>query len=245
MKIAIVTGANKGMGFEVVRQLAKQGNKVLLGARDEAKGQEAILKLKAEGLEVDFIKLDMDNEESIKSAAQFVSEKYGKLDILINNAGINPEYPLGIFKIEELSTTLMKSIFDSNFFGPFIAIREFLPLLKNSVSGRIVNVSSILGSITLQSIPVPVDSPFYGINPLAYATSKTALNALTVQVAKQIESTNIKINSVCPGWVKTDMGSEYAPKTIDEGIVIILELANIDKSGPNGRFFDESGSIAW
>ncbi len=245
MKIALVTGANKGMGFEVVRQLAKQGNKVILGARDEVKGRDAISILKKEGVEVDFIQLDINDEASIKNAAQLVGDKYGKLDILINNAGINPEYPQGIFKIEELQTSLLKSIFDTNFFGPFIAIREFLPLLRKSDVGRIVNVSSILGSLTEQSIPVPVDSPYYGINPLAYATSKTALNALTVQVAKQIENTKIKINAVCPGWVKTDMGSEYAPKTIEEGVTIIMKMATIDENGSNGCYFNEEGEIAW
>jgi NAD(P)-dependent dehydrogenase (short-subunit alcohol dehydrogenase family) len=231
MKTALVTGANKGMGFEIVRQLAKQGNKVILGARDETKGKEAISKLKEDGVEVDFIKLDMDSEESIKNAAQLVSNKYGKLDILINNAGVNPEYPAGVLTIDALPTSLMKSIFDSNFFGPFIAIREFLPLLKKSDAGRIVNVSSTLGSITGQT---NLASPYYGVNTLAYNISKTALNALTVQVAKQVENTNVKINSVCPGWVKTDMGSDYAPKTIEEGVVITLELANIDKNGANG-----------
>ena len=242
MKIALVTGANNGMGFEVVRQLVKKGNKVILGARDEVKGQEAKSKLKQEGIEVDFVKLDIDDEASIKNAAQLVGDKYGKLDILINNAGINPEYPLGVFKIEELETSLVRSIFETNFFGPFIAIREFLPLLRKSEAGRIVNISSSLGSLNGQTNP---ENAYYGINTLAYATSKTALNALTVQVAKQIENTNIKINSVCLGWVKTDMGSEYAPKTIEEGVTITIKMATIDENGSNGGYFNEEGEITW
>ncbi len=245
MKIALVTGANKGMGFEVVRQLAKQGNRVILGARDKEKGLLATSKLKEEGLEVEFVLLDLGSEASIKLAAKFVHDKFGKLDILINNAGVNPEYPKKIFTIEQLPTALIKSIFDSNFFGALITIREFLPLLRKAEKGRIVNVSSIVGSLKEQSIPIPIDSPFYGINTLAYATSKTALNSLTVQVAKQVAYTNIKINAVCPGWVKTDMGSENAPRTIEQGISIILKLASIDETGPNGGFFNEEGAISW
>ncbi len=242
MKIALVTGANKGMGFEVARQLGKQGVHVLLGSRDEAKGKAAIEKLKLENINAEYLALDMDNESSIKQAAEFVNTKYGQLDILINNAAINPEYPLGLLSFEALPTDVLTSIFNTNFFGPFITTREFLPLLKKSDEGRIVNVSSTLGSSTDQSRK---DSHFYGINTLGYNTSKSALNALTVQLAKQIEGTNLKVNSVCPGWVKTDMGTDYAPKTVEQGVQKTLELATLSADGPNGGFYDENGAIAW
>ncbi|BAZ43988.1 short-chain dehydrogenase/reductase SDR [Chondrocystis sp. NIES-4102] len=240
--IALVTGANKGMGFETARQLAKQETHVLIGARDTHKGETAVKSLLDQGLSTEFLPLDITKEESVKQAAQTVSEKYGKLDILINNAGINPEYSQGIFTWEELPLDLLISIYQTNVFGAFLTIREFLPLLKKSTAGRIVNVSSSLGSLTEQSNP---ESPSYPMNTLGYNSSKTALNALTVQLKKQLVDTPIKVNSVCPGWVKTDMGTDAAPRTIIEGVRIILKLASLEEDIPNGGFFNEDDVISW
>ena len=136
----------------------------------------------------------------------------------------------------------MKQIYQTNVFGAFLAIREFLPLLRKSTTGRIVNVSSSVDSLTDQSNP---ESPYYGINTVAYNTSKTALNALTVQLAKQLSNTTIKVNSICPGWVKTDLGSEAAPRTVDEGVRIIVQLATLGEDGASGGFFNEDGVIPW
>ncbi|MDJ0595527.1 MAG: SDR family oxidoreductase [Pleurocapsa sp. MO_226.B13] len=240
--ITLITGSNKGMGFEAARQLAKQDIHVLIGARNAEKGQAAVKSLTDEGLSAEFLLLDVTDEESVKNAVQAVAKQHGKLDILINNAGINPEYAREIFTFEELPLDLMKQIYQTNVFGAFLAIREFLPLLRKSTAGRIVNVSSSVGSLTDQSNP---ESPYYGINTVAYNTSKTALNALTVQLAKQLSDTTIKVNSICPGWVKTDLGSEAAPRTVDEGVRIIVRLATLGEDGASGGFFNEDGVIPW
>jgi NAD(P)-dependent dehydrogenase (short-subunit alcohol dehydrogenase family) len=242
MTIALITGANKGIGLETARQLAAQGIHVLIGARDAANGEAAAQKLQAAGYKADFIALDVSNEASIKQAAQTVTDRYGQLDILINNAGIHPEYPQGIFSFEQMSLDLMMQIYQTNVFGPFMMIQAFLPLLRQSSAGRIVNTSSSVGSLTEQSKP---ESPYYPVNTAGYNSSKTALNALTVQLAKQLTDTNIKVNSACPGWVQTDMGSAAAPRTVEEGVRIIIKLATLPNDGPNGGFFDENGPIGW
>jgi NAD(P)-dependent dehydrogenase (short-subunit alcohol dehydrogenase family) len=242
MTFALITGANKGIGLEAARQLAAQGIHVLIGARDAANGQAAAQVLQAEGYKADFITLDVSSEASIKQAAQTVSDRYGKLDILVNNAGIHPEYGQGIFSFEQMSLDLMMQIYQTNVFGPFLMIREFLPLLRRSEAGRIVNTSSSVGSLTEQSNP---ESPYYPVNTAGYNSSKTALNALTVQLAKQLTGTNIKVNSACPGWVQTDMGSAAAPRTVQEGARIIIQLATLPNDGPNGGFFNEDGAINW
>jgi NAD(P)-dependent dehydrogenase (short-subunit alcohol dehydrogenase family) len=240
--IALITGANRGIGLEAARQLAQKGIHVLIGARDAAKGQAAAQMLQAEGYKADFIPVEVSNEASVKQSAQIVGDRYSKLDILVNNAGINPEFPQGIFTFEQMPLELLTQIYQTNVFGPFLAIREFLPLLRQSEAGRIVNISSTLGSLTEQSNP---ESPYYAFNIVGYNSSKTALNALTVQLAKQLADTNIKVNSACPGWVKTDLGTEAAPRTVEEGARIIIQLATLPNDGPNGGFFDEAGAIGW
>jgi NAD(P)-dependent dehydrogenase (short-subunit alcohol dehydrogenase family) len=240
--IALITGANKGIGFETARQLAKTGVHVLIGARDAAKGQAAVQTLQAEGLSAELLELDVTQEASVKAAAQSVTQRHGKLDILINNAGIHPEFPQGIFSFEQLPLDLLMQIYQTNVFGAFLAMHEFLPLLRKSDAGRIVNVSSSVGSLTEQSNPA---SPYYGITTTGYNSSKAALNALTIQLAKQLTDTNIKVNSICPGWVQTDMGTESAPRTVAEGVRIIMQMATLPQDGPNGGFFNEDGIIPW
>ncbi|MDJ0570666.1 MAG: SDR family oxidoreductase [Pleurocapsa sp. MO_192.B19] len=240
--IALITGSNKGMGFESARQLAKQDIHVLIGARNSEKGKAAVKSLQDEGLSAEFLLLDVINEESVKNSAQAVANQHGKLDILVNNAGINPEYRQGIFTFEQLPFDLLIQIYETNVFGAFLAIREFLPLLRKSTAGRIVNVSSSVGSLTEQSNR---ESLYYGINTVGYNSSKTALNAMTVQLAKQLSGTTIKVNSICPGWVKTDIGSDAAPRTVDEGVRIIVQLATLAEDGASGGFFNEDGMIPW
>jgi NAD(P)-dependent dehydrogenase (short-subunit alcohol dehydrogenase family) len=240
--IALITGANKGIGLEVARQLGQTGIHVLIGARDAEKGQAAAQVLQAEGYSAEALPLDVTNEQNVKQAAQSVGDRYGKLDVLVNNAGINPEYPQGIFSVEQLSLELLKQIYQTNVFGAFLVIREFLPLLRKSDAGRIVNTSSSSGSLTDQSNPA---SPYYFVNTTGYNSSKTALNALTVQLAKQLTDTHVKVNSACPGWVQTDMGSAAAPRTVQAGARIIIQLATLPNDGPNGGFFNEDGVISW
>jgi NAD(P)-dependent dehydrogenase (short-subunit alcohol dehydrogenase family) len=240
--IALITGANKGIGLETARQLAQKGIHVIIGARDKAKGEAAVKTLQTEGYSAEYLELDVTQAASVRSAAQVVADKHGKLDILINNAGINPEYPQGLFAIENLPFELLLQIYQTNVFGTFLTTQAFLPLLHKSPAGRIVNTSSSAGSLTDQSDPT---SPYYGVNTMGYNSSKTALNAMTVQLAKQLVNTSIKINSACPGWVKTDMGSEAAPRTVTEGARIIIELATLPNDGSNGGFFNEDGAISW
>jgi NAD(P)-dependent dehydrogenase (short-subunit alcohol dehydrogenase family) len=240
--IALITGANKGIGLETARQLSKTGVHVLIGARNVAKGEAAVQTLQVEGLSAEVLELDVTQEQSVKAAAQRVMQRHGKLDILVNNAGIHPEFPQGIFSFEQLPLELLMQIYQTNVFGAFLAMREFLPLLRQSDAGRIVNVSSSVGSLTEQSNP---NSPYYAITTTGYNSSKAALNALTVQLAKQLTDTNIKVNSICPGWVQTDMGTDAAPRTVAEGVRIILNLATLPEDGSTGGFFNEDGVIPW
>lgn len=240
--VALITGANKGIGLETARQLAQKGILALIGARDAQKGQAAARSLQAEGYKAEFVPLDVTSEESVKQAAQMLGDRYGKLDILVNNAGINPEYPQSVYTIEKLSLDLLMQIYQTNVFGAFLTMREFLPLLRESAAGRIVNVSSSLGSLAGQTDP---NSLYYPVSTTGYNSSKTALNALTAQLAKQLADTKLKVNSACPGWVQTDLGGDAAPRTVTEGARIIVELATLPEDGANGGFFDENGAIAW
>jgi NAD(P)-dependent dehydrogenase (short-subunit alcohol dehydrogenase family) len=238
-KIALVTGANKGIGFETVRQLGEKGYTILVGARDETKGAEAIEKLKSEGFDAHFVKIDSTDQETIKNAAQRVGEKYGKLDVLINNAGIAID---GEYKPSEVSPDLLRQTFDTNFFGVIAVTQAFLPLIRKSDAGRIVNVSSGLGSLTQNSDP---NWQFYQVKPLAYNSSKTALNAFTVILAHELKDTNIKVNSADPGFTATDLNGNRGTKTVAEGASIITDLATLSEDGTTGGYFDDNGKIAW
>jgi NAD(P)-dependent dehydrogenase (short-subunit alcohol dehydrogenase family) len=238
-KIALITGANKGLGFETARQLAKQNIKVLIGARDETRGREAAEKLRNEGFDAEFVLIDVTDEKTLRSAAKYVEETFGKLDILVNNAGIAVEYGLapGEINLEKIRET-----FDTNFFGVIAVTKNFLPLVKKSGSGRIVNVSSGLGSLTLHSDP---NSPYYDIKPLAYNSSKTALNMFTVTLAHELKDTKIKVNSADPGYTATDLNQNSGPKTVEEGASIIFDLATLPESGATGGYFDDQGVVPW
>jgi NAD(P)-dependent dehydrogenase (short-subunit alcohol dehydrogenase family) len=238
-KIALITGANKGLGFETARQLGAKGYTVLVGARDETKGLSAIEKLKSEGFDADFIEIDATNAETIKSAVEKVGEKYGKLDVLINNAGISLDSNA---KPSEVSEEILRKTFDTNFFGVIAVTKAFLPLIKKSENGRIVNVSSGLGSLTQNSDP---NWSFYQVKPLAYNSSKTALNAFTVILAHELKDTNIKVNSADPGYTATDLNGNSGPKTVAEGASIITDLATLPDDGATGSYFDDQGVLPW
>ena len=238
-KIALVTGANKGIGFETVRQLGEKGYTILVGARDEARGAEAVEKLKGEGFDADFVKIDSTDAETISSAARTVGEKYGKLDVLVNNAGIALDAGQ---KPSAVSQDLLRQTFDTNFFGIIAVTQAFLPLLRKSEAGRIVNVSSGLGSLTQNSDP---NWEFYQVKPLAYNSSKTALNAFTVILAHELKEANIKVNSADPGFTATDLNGNRGTKTVAEGASIITDLATLSDDGATGGYFDDHGKIDW
>lgn len=240
-KIALVTGANKGIGLETVRQLAAHNITVLLGARDEKRGAEAASKLKAEGLDVQFLQLDINDTASQDNAAKFIADKFGKLDILINNAGIAQDFqvPASQGTLEQWRTT-----FETNVFNLVSLTQKLLPLVKKSDAGRIVNLTSILGSLALHSDP---KSPIAGSasSGSAYNASKSALNMFTVNLANELKGTSVKINAAHPGWVKTDMGGEAAPLEVGDGAKTSVQLATLPNDGPTGGYFHLGQTLPW
>lgn len=241
-KVALVTGANRGIGLETARQLGQKGITVVVAARTLASAKEAAAKLQAEGLDVFPVQLDVTNADDRKAAALAVSEKYGKLDILINNAGVGSSDGLFTGKTIETTQEELDRIFGTNVYAVVAVTREFLPLLKKSAAGRIVNLSSILGSLTMHADP---NSPIAAIKTFAYDASKSALNAFTIHLAAELKGTNIKVNSAHPGWVKTEMGTDQAPMEIPEGAQTSVYLATIGPDGPNGRFIHLGKELPW
>lgn len=239
-RIILITGANKGLGRETARQLAQQGHTVLLAARDAGKAADAAAALAAEGLDVRPIQLDVTSAESIARAVAHVRERHGKLDTLVNNAGINIEgwgTPTSQTTLEQ-----WRQVFDTNLFGVIAVTTAFLPLLRSSDAGRIVNLGSILGSLTLHSDPA---SPIYDMKSAAYDTSKTALNAYTVHLAHELRGTSIKVNSAHPGWVKTDLGTDAAPMEVGDGAKTSVWLATLPADGPSGGYFHMKDRLPW
>jgi NAD(P)-dependent dehydrogenase (short-subunit alcohol dehydrogenase family) len=240
-KIALITGANKGIGLETARQLAASGGvHVVLASRDRAKGVDAALKLQAEGLDVEALTLDVTDAASIAAAVKEIEKKFGRLDILINNAGIAVQN--GSKKVSEETLDVWRKTFDTNLFALIAVTQAFLPLLKKAPAGRIVNLSSILASLALHSDPA---SPIYDFKLPAYNVSKTAVNAWTVQLAYELRDTQIKVNAAHPGWVKTDMGGPSAPMEIADGAKTSVALALIDAKGPNGAYIHLGEPLPW
>ena len=244
-KIALITGANRGLGFATARRLGRSGVKVIVGARTVAKGEDAADRLRREGLDAESLAIDVDSEASVQEAARHVEREHGRVDILINNAGILPEATAGDLD-QPLDLRMFRASFETNVFGAVSVTKEFLPLLRRSASGRIVNVSSTMGSLTDQSDP---SSPYYGVVVPAYQASKAALNGFTVALSKALADTSIKVNSVCPGWVQTDLGGaanrSAAPTTADDAAQIVVDMASIPDDGPTGGFVDRAGTVAW
>jgi len=240
-KIALITGANKGLGFEMARQLGQAGVTVVLAARDTEKGEAAAAKLSEEGLDVQFLRLDVTKERDSSAAAVALDKQFGRLDILINNAGISSG-ELGGEKASQASQDVMHRIFETNFFAPVALTQAMLPLLQKSDAARIVNMSSILGSQTLHADPT---SPIYDFKSLSYDASKAALNSFTIHLAYELKDTKIKVNSAHPGWVKTDMGTDAAPMEIPEGAKTGVELALLGEDGPTGGFFHLGKPLPW
>jgi NAD(P)-dependent dehydrogenase (short-subunit alcohol dehydrogenase family) len=237
--VALVTGANKGIGYEIAKGLARQQMTVLLACRDLRRAEKAAGQLATEGLAAIPIHLDVTQPETITSAATHIDASHGKLDVLVNNAGIAREWQ---FKPSQVSLGLVKEIYETNLFGPMAVIQAMLPLLLRSPAGRIVNVSSSLGSLAQTSGP---GSPLSQLPCLGYASSKSALNAMTVQFANELRGSSVKVNAVCPGYVATDLNNHSGPRTPEQGARIAIQMAMIPQDGPTGGYFNEEGRIPW
>jgi NAD(P)-dependent dehydrogenase (short-subunit alcohol dehydrogenase family) len=236
--IALITGANKGIGLEIARQLGRQGMIVVIGARDERRGRDAAAGLQSEGITAHCIRLDVTSQETIDQAARRIAEEFGRLDVLVNNAGIfiDDAPPSG------LDMAVLRRTYETNVFGPVAVTRAMLPLLRQSAAGRIVNLSSSLGSLTLTS-----DSSweFAHLNLLAYNSSKTALNAITVQFAAELRNTPIKVNAADPGYTATDLNHNQGTRSVEHGARAAVRLATLLADGPTGGLFDEDARLPW
>ncbi|MBO9594485.1 MAG: SDR family oxidoreductase [Niabella sp.] len=245
MKFALVTGANKSIGFEVVQQLAQKGIHVYLGSRNLENGVEAVDKLKAKGLNnVEAIQLNITDDASVMKARKEIGKKTNVLDILINNAGVYGGYPQTAF---DATIDQFKAAYDTNVYGAVRVTQAFIDLLNRSSEPRIVNVSSSQGSITLHSDPA---YKYYDYKGAVYLSSKSALNMYTVVLAYELKNTSFKINAVCPGYTKTDFNGHRGPGTIEDAGKRIVKYALIGNDGPTGKFFSEennpeTGEIPW
>ena len=246
-KVAFITGANRGLGFETARELGELGTRVIIGSRDAKKGEEAAAKLRKQGIDAETLSFDVNNARDHQKAYDYLAEKYGRLDILVNNAGVwkegEPVSPTSAPKAASaVSPEILRETFDTNFFATVALTQKLLPLIRKAPAGRIVNVSSILGSLTLQADPA---SPVYSFKAFAYDASKAALNAFTIHLAHELRDTKIKVNSAHPGWVKTDMGGPTATMEVSEGGKTSAQLATVPEDGPNGGFFHLGQSLPW
>jgi NAD(P)-dependent dehydrogenase (short-subunit alcohol dehydrogenase family) len=240
-KVALITGANKGIGLETARQLGKLGVTVLVGARDLKRGEDAAEVLRGVGVDARAIKLDVVSEADRTAAAKYVDKAFGRLDILVNNAAVMLDPRSG----NATSTTpmsVLRDTFETNFFAVVALTQTLLPLLRKSPAARIVNLSSILASLTLHATP---GSPIYDAKTFAYDASKSALNAFTIHLAHELKGTRIKVNSAHPGWVKTEMGGEGAQMEIVDGAKTSVQLAMLPDDGPTGGYFHMGETLSW
>ncbi|SHG06969.1 SDR family oxidoreductase [Chryseobacterium sp. OV279] len=239
-KTALITGANKGIGFETARQLLQLGYFVFIGSRDRERGLKAVEELKKTGFnDIDLLEIDVTNLLSVQHAREELGAKISKLDVLINNAGITGEMPQNASSI---SLDNLRTVYETNFFGVIQVTQHFLDLMKKSDEPRIVNVSSDLGSLTNHSNP---DYEFYDVKLTAYCSSKTAVNTFTVMLAYELKNTHFKINSVNPGFTATDLNGYTGYQTVEQGTKAIVKYATIDQDGPSGKFFGDGLEIAW
>ena len=233
-RIALVTGGNRGIGFEICRQLGRKGLRVVLTSRRPEAGEKAAGVLRSEGLEIDYRRLDVTDFESIEACAKGVDRDFGRLDVLINNAGIMLDSSKLGASIFEANPELIRETFETNTLGPLMVAKAMVPLMRRNGYGRIVNVSSGMGQLC------EMDGGYPG-----YRISKAALNAVSVILARELEGTNVKSNSLCPGWVRTDMGGERAPRSPEEGADTAVWLATLPDDGPSGGFFRDRKPIGW
>ncbi|MFE9102462.1 SDR family oxidoreductase [Actinomadura geliboluensis] len=236
--IALVTGANKGIGYEIAAGLGALGWSVGVGARDDARREAAVEKLRAEGVDAFGVPLDVTDDASVQAAAALIEERAGRLDVLVNNAGVTgggPQEPTRV------TPEIMRTAVETNVIGVIRVTNTMLPLLRRSASPRIVNMSSTVGSLTRQSMPDGETGPISA----AYAPSKTFLNAVTVQYAKELRGTGILINAACPGYCATDLNGFRGVRTPEQGAATAIRLARLPDDGPTGAFYDDNGEIPW
>jgi NAD(P)-dependent dehydrogenase (short-subunit alcohol dehydrogenase family) len=244
--VALVTGANKGIGFQISKDIAAHGFTVLIGSRNLRRGEAAAKSL---GPDAHAIELDVTNQASIVAAAKLIQNEFGRLDVLVNNAGIShsgkPGRPLHEIaqsgRLSVVSLDEVREVFETNVFGVIAVTRAMLPLLREAPAARIVNVASSSGSLTLNSDPKNPHRAMFGI----YSSSKTALNAITVAFAADLESAGIKVNSACPGFTATDLNNFQGTRTVEEAAREPVRLALLGPSGPTGTFSDENGPVPW
>ena len=241
-KVAFISGANRGIGFETARKLGELGITVVLGVRDIAKGQSAADQLKAQGIRAEVVHYDAAVPATADEVHAFIEREFGKLDILVNNAGVLKEHLLGANNSETISQETLQQTFQVNLFAVVDITQKLLPLIRKASAGRIVNLSSILASQTLHSM---ANSPIDPAKGLAYNASKTALNTYTIHLAHALRDTPIKVNSAHPGWVKTELGGENAPMEVEDSWKTSVRLATLDANGPTGGFFHENESLPW
>lgn len=241
-KVAFITGGNRGIGFETAKALGAQGINLILGCRVLAKGQSAAKELQGMGFNAEAIAYDASDENSASNVYNYIDQKYGELDILINNAGMIAEDLVGNNSSISVSQAVLKETFNTNLFAVVALTQKLLPLLMKSVAGRVVNLSSIVGSLTIQSME---NSPIDAAKAFAYNASKTALNVYTIHLAHELKDTKIKVNSAHPGWVKTELGGPYAPMEVADSYKTSLRLATLDDHGPTGGFFHEADTMPW
>lgn len=237
-----MTGANKGLGFEMSRQLAQQGLTVIVAARKLEAAEEAATKLNKEGLKAEAIALDINDSAQIQSAVAEINDRFGKLDVLINNAGVMLDGEWAISNASSVAIDTIRQTFDTNFFALVEVPQALLPLILSSPSGRIVNMASIEGSLTLHADP---SSYIYDSKPFAYDASKAAVNSFTVHLAHELRNTPVKVNSAHPGWVKTELGGDGAMMDITEGAKTGVQLATLPEGGASGGFFHLGQPVPW
>ena len=247
-KIALITGANKGIGRAAAGQLAALGMTVLIGARDPRRGDEAAAALRAAGGSAHAVTLDVTDQASARAAAKQIEERFGHLDVLINNAGITGSGQVSPEDAHDqvpssVDVDMVRAVFETNVFGVIAVTNAMLPLLRRSPAPRIVNVSSAAGSLTIASDP---DGPLAGLlASAAYTPSKTALNALTVQYANELRKNGILVNAADPGYVDTEINNHSGYLTVAQGAAVLVRLATLGADGPTAGFFSEDGPVPW
>jgi NAD(P)-dependent dehydrogenase (short-subunit alcohol dehydrogenase family) len=230
-KIALVTGANRGIGYEVCRQLARLEMQVILTSREVVKGEQAVEALRREGGQVVCFPLDVTEQKQVEHLRLWVAEHYGRLDVLVNNAGVYFGQDKSVLNAP---LDVVRQTMEVNYYGPLYLCRAFVPMMKKAGYGRVVNVSSEMGSLAGM-----------GGNSAGYRASKAALNALTRIVASEVRGYNLKVNSACPGWVRSDMGGDHAPRSLEQGAKTIVWLATLPDDGPSGGFYKDHKVVPW
>ncbi len=238
--IALITGANKGIGYEIAAGLGALGHTVGVGARSPERLSAAVDKLRAEGVDAFAVPLDVTSDESVTAAAALLSERFGRLDVLVNNAGVTGGMPQTPTTVDPAT---MRTVVETNVIGVIRVTNAMLPLLRRSTAPRIVNMSSSVGSLTRQSSVSGVEA----VGPIsaAYSPSKTFLNAVTLQYAKELHDTDILINAACPGYCATDLNGFRGTRTAQQGAAIAIHLATLPDNGPTGAFFEDAGVVPW